>query len=313
MTTPYIPIPVTVHPPKPVMAPYKKFRWKFSFGQTSIHIILFLFSVACLVPMWLMISASLTDNTTLLVHGVHFWPQKFSLLAYQYILGEPTQLVNAYLVSIFVTLTSTLASLFLMAMIAYPLSRPEFFLRNKITLYLIIPMLFGGGLVPYYLLMTQGLRLNDNILALILPGLVGSYSVFMIRAYFQSLPTELFDAAVVDGASEWRIFIQIALPLVKPVLATIALFLILGNWNSYINALYFISDRHKWPIAYMLYQIMQQAQMIQVNPTMQQMGIRPPMFALRMAMAVLTTIPATLAFLTLRKYLAGGMILGAFK
>jgi putative aldouronate transport system permease protein len=288
-------------------------RARLSFGRLAVHGLLLLLSIACVIPMWLVVSASLTDNSTLLIEGVHLWPQKLSLLAYRYVLGEPTQLLNAYLVTLFVTINGTIVALFLMALVAYPLSRREFCLRNPITVYLIIPMLFSGGLVPYYLLMTQVLRLNDNVLALVVGGLVTPYTILMIRAFYQSLPQELFDAALVDGASEWRTFFTIVLPLSKPVLATVALFLILGYWNSYTDALYFINDRHKWPIAFMLYKIMMDAQMIQRNPTLQALGIQPPMFSLRMAMAVFTTLPATLAFLSVRKYLTGGLIMGAFK
>lgn len=286
---------------------------RLSIGRLAVHAFLLLFGVACVIPMWLVVSASLTDNSALLIDGVHLWPQKLSLLAYRYVLGEPTQLLNAYLVSLFVTVNGTIVALFLMALIAYPLSRREFFLRNHITVYLIIPMLFSGGLVPYYLLMTQVLRLNNNVLALIVGGLASPYTVLMIRAFFQSLPQELFDAALVDGAGEWRTFFTIVLPLSKPVLATVGLFLILGYWNSYTDALYFINDRHKWPIAFMLYKIMMDAQMIQRNPQMVALGIQPPMFSLRMAMAVFTTIPATLAFLSVRRYLTGGLMMGAFK
>ena len=211
-------------------------------SRFSIHIVIILLSLGCLFPLLLIVSASFTDEIALTRFGYNLIPTQFSTDAYAAIFRTPGVIIRAYLVTIFTTVVGTILALALMSPLAYALSRPDFILRKPLSLFVFFTMLFSGGIVPYYILMTQYLRVQDTVLALILPYLVVVYYVLILRTYFAALPSELIDAARVDGAGEFRIFISIALPLAKPALATIALFTALNYWNDWTTALYFVRD-----------------------------------------------------------------------
>lgn len=282
-------------------------------GRFSIHIVVLILGLCCLIPLLLILSASFTDEIALTRNGYRLLPSEFSTAAYQLIFRNPQAILRAYGVTIFTTVVGTLIAVFIMSMLAYALSRPTFALRKPLSLFVFFTMLFNGGLVPYYILMTQYLRVQDTILALMLPYFVVVYYVLILRTYFASLPAELLDAARVDGAGEWRIFLSIALPLSKPALATIALFTALNYWNDWTTALYFIRDPQLYPLQYLLYIIQQNAQAMQLQSVVGvNMGEMPTQTA-RMAMAVLATGPAALFFLFFQRYLVRGVTLGAFK
>jgi len=283
-------------------------------GRFSIHIALIIFSLCCLIPLILVISASFTDEITLTREGYHLLPAEFSTEAYELIFDNPTAIVRAYGVTIFTTLVGTTIALSLMALLAYPLSRPDFVLRKPLSFFVFFTMLFNGGLVPYYILMTQYLHVQDTVFALLLPYFVVVFYVLILRTYFAALPSELIDAARVDGAGEFRIFISIALPLAKPALATIGLFTALNYWNDWTTALYFIRDADLYPLQYLLYIIQSNAQAMQLQSTVGTINMGPvPTQTARMAMAVLATGPAAIFFLFFQKYLIRGVTLGAFK
>jgi putative aldouronate transport system permease protein len=276
-----------------------------------LHSLLLVISLACLLPAWLVVSASFTDDKALVKNGYTLIPSQFSTFAYEYILTYPVQILRAYGVTLAVTITGTLLALAITASYAYTLSRTDYVLSKPLAMFTYFPMLFGGGLVAYYLLMTNYLHLKNTLAALVAPYLVIPFYVFMLRSFFKTLPAELLDAARVDGASEFRIFLEIVLPLSKPALATIGLFLILGYWNDYMTALYFINDSKLFPLQYLLYQINASASAIATNP--QLAGQPVPLQPVRMAMVVLTTGPAAIAFLLVQKYMVKGLTLGAFK
>jgi putative aldouronate transport system permease protein len=280
-------------------------------GRFSIHLALLIFSLACLIPLLLIVSASFTDEGALTRQGYGILPAQFSTQAYELILKQPNAIVRAYGVTIFTTLVGTVIAVTLMSMLAYPLSRRDFFLRRPLSFFVFFTMLFNGGIVPYYLLMTQFLRVQDTVLALLLPHFVGVFYVLILRTYFAGLPTELFDAARVDGAGEWRVFFSIVLPLSKPALATIGLFVALNYWNDWTTPLYFIRDANLYPLQYLLYIIQSNADAMNVNPDLAQGQL--PTQTMRMAMAVLATGPAAILFLFFQKYLVRGITLGSFK
>jgi putative aldouronate transport system permease protein len=202
----------------------------------------------------------------------------------------------------------------MIALLAYPLSRRDFLFRTPMSFMVFFTMLFNGGLVPYYILMTQYLNVQNSIFALLLPHLVSAYYVLILRTYFSGLPEELFDAARVDGAGEWTIFWQIAVPLARPALATIALFIALNYWNDWTTALYFIRSPDLYPLQYLLYIIQSNAQAMSLQEQVGQIGTQKiPTETARMAMAVLATGPASVLFLFFQKYLVRGVTVGAFK
>jgi putative aldouronate transport system permease protein len=283
-------------------------------SRFSIHFTLLILGLCCLIPLLLIVSASFTDETALTRFGYRLIPAEFSTAAYTLILRNPGVIIRAYLVTITVTFVGTTVAVLMMALLAYPLSRPEFALRKPLSFFVFFTMLFNGGIVPYYILMTQYLRVQDTLFALILPFLVVVYYVLILRTYFASLPSELIDAARVDGAGEFRIFISVALPLAKPALATIALFTALNYWNDWTTALYFIRDADLYPLQYLLYIIQSNAEAMQLQSAAGNISVGDiPTQTSRMAMAVLATGPAALIFLFFQRYLVRGVTLGAFK
>lgn len=271
-------------------------------------------SILFLLPLVIVISASLSDEQALARQGYSLLPRQFSLAAYQYILLSPERILRAYAVTVFVTAVGTLTGLLIMSMLAYALSRRSFRWRKPISFFLIFTMLFSGGLVPTYYIITQVLHLKDNILVLILPYLVIPWFVFILRSFFMTLPQELIEAARVDGASEWRIFFQIVLPLSTPVLATVGLFMILIYWNDWWLSLLYITDPDLFPLQYLLYSVMRNVEFLTSNAsTGMLMGIEIPTQTLRMAMVVVAMGPIILAFLLLQRFFIRGILIGSLK
>lgn len=284
---------------------------KLDIAQVIAHVGLGSLSLICLLPLWIIIAASISDDVALTRQGFGLLPRGFSTLAYEFIFREPAVLLRAYGVTLLAAITTTAGALLLMSLIAYPLSRDEFALRKPISFYMYFTMLFSGGLIPFYLLMTTVLDLRNNLLALILPGLMSPFFVLILRTYFRVLPPELVDAARIDGAGEWRILFQIILPLAKPALGTVALLIFLSGWNDWQGTLLFITDRQLYQLQYLLYELLSTSSAAALNPNLSTIIL--PQQPLRMAMVVLATGPAALVFLFFQKYLVRGITLGSLK
>ena len=280
-------------------------------GRLSIHLVLIVIGLACLIPMLLVVSVSFSEEKALAVEGYQLLPVDFTTFAYEYILTNPQQILRAYGVTIFVTTVGTVLGLIVCSLMAYPLARKDFKLRGVLSFYVFFTLLFSGGMVPFYILVTQYLGWKDNVLALIVPYLATAWYVLILRTSFAQLPTELLEAARIDGAGEWRIFFQIVLPLSKPVLATIGLFYILRYWNDWFMALLFINDSQLYPLQYLLQVLMRNINFLSSNP--QTMGEPIPTSSARMAMAVLAFGPALFAFLLLQQYFIRGITIGSLK
>jgi putative aldouronate transport system permease protein len=293
---------------------FSLYRFSKNLSQIFVNAILLIISFLFLLPLVVVISASLSDEKALAKYGYSLLPQGFSLSAYEYLLLDPNRLLRAYAVTIFVTVVGTLLGLLVMSLLAYALSRPEFKWRKPFSFILIFTMLFSAGVVPTYLVVTQVLHLKDNILALILPYLVVPWFVFILRSFFSSLPQEILDMARVDGASEWRIFFQIVLPLSTPVLATVGLFTILLYWNDWWLSLLYINDPNLFPLQYLLYAIMRNAEFLtSYANTGLLTSVQLPTQTLRMAMVVVAMGPIAIVFLALQKYFIRGALIGSLK
>lgn len=286
-------------------------RQPFSLGRLIVHLILTLVGIACVVPMILVISISLSDERQVAREGYSLWPVGFTTFAYEYVLQQPEQILRAYGVTIFITAIGTVAGLLLCALLGYAISRKDYKLSGVLSFYVFFTLLFSGGMVPFYILVTRYLGLKDNILVLILPYLVTAWYVLILRTSFAQLPVELLDAARIDGAGEWRVFFQIVLPLSKPALATIGLFFILRFWNDWFLALLFINKATLYPLQYLLYVLMANINFLASNP--QTTGVPIPAQSARMAMAVLAFGPALFSFLLLQKYFVRGITIGGLK
>lgn len=293
---------------------FSLYRFSQHLSQAAINAILLAVSFFFLLPLMVVVSASFSDEQSLYKLGYSLLPQNFSLAAYKYMMLAPERLLRAYSVTTFVTTVGTTLGLFIMSMLAYALSRPEFKWRKPISFFVIFTMLFNGGLVPTYLLITQGLHLKDNIMVLILPYLVIPWFVFILRSFFATLPQEIIECARIDGASELRIFFHLVMPLSTPALATVGLFMILMYWNDWWLSLLYINDPNLYPLQYLLFSIMRNAEFLTSNSaTGLLMGVEMPTQTLRMAMVVIAMGPIAVVFLALQRYFIRGILIGSVK
>ncbi len=281
------------------------------------NIILLCVSLACITPLILVISISFSNMQDIYEYGYRFIPRRIDFEAYKFILKEPKQLVDSYITSILMTVIGGSLSLVLTALIAYPMSRKDYIYRRPLSLYVVFTLLFNGGLVPWYILITQYLRLGDNFWVLVLPYLVHALYVIILRTFFATIPAEMIEAAYIDGANELKIFTNIILPMSKPALATVSLLIAFRYWNDWWLAMLFISSPEKRPLQYMLYTVMSNIEEMEKNfqyYASMQVGLEEfPKEPARMAMAVLAVGPMLFVFPFFQKYFAKGMTVGAVK
>lgn len=270
-------------------------------------------SVACLLPFVVVIAASLSSENSIVNDGYGLFPREFNTLAYEYLLGDSAQVFRAYFISLVVTGIGAPLGLLIMALVAYAMTRRQFQYRKIVAFYIFFTMLFSGGLVPSYILITQYLGMKDTIAVMIVPSLVVGGWVLILRTYFRDTPEELLDAARIDGAGEWRIFFQIVVPLSTPGLATVGLFGMLMYWNDWFTPLLYIEKPDLYPIQYLLYTIVNNMNFLDLLS--QQAGVRvdPPRIPARMAMVVLAIGPIMLAYPFVQRYFVRGIRVGSLK
>jgi putative aldouronate transport system permease protein len=280
--------------------------------------VLFIFlTLAMVIPFLLVISISLTSEQALNEFGYQFIPKEFSLTAYEYILDSPIVLIRAYGVTILVTIMGTMMGLLLTAMTAYGISRRDYMFNRSTTFFIFFTMLFSGGLVPSYILMTQYLDLKDTIWALVLPGLLSPFNIMVMKGFLQKIPHEIIESAKVDGAREWRIFFQIILPLATPALATLGIFISFNYWNAWFPALLYIDNEKLVPLQLLLVRIMNNVELLTSNIeflnglSMNIMEI--PKLSARMAMAIAAAGPMLFIFPFFQKYFVQGITVGSLK
>ncbi|MHC1750175.1 MAG: carbohydrate ABC transporter permease [Cellulosilyticaceae bacterium] len=283
------------------------------------NIILIILSLMSIIPFLFVTIISLTDETTLTMNGYRFFPEKWSLYAYQYIVSSGNEIIKSYGVSILITVLGTVIGLLLTSTYAYALSRRTFAYRNFFTKVAFIPMLFGGGMVASYLVMVKFLNLKNTMWALILPICLNSFNIIVLRTFFNTtVPDSVVESAKIDGASEWRLFFQIVIPISLPGIATIGLFLTLGYWNDWFNAMLYIDNNTIVPLQYLLIRIESSIEFLANNAA--KMGTRGveeaakmPKETMRMAIVVLSTLPIIFAYPFFQKYFVNGLTIGAVK
>ncbi|TDO52969.1 putative aldouronate transport system permease protein [Kribbella sp. VKM Ac-2571] len=269
-----------------------------------------LFMLVCLIPFWVIVSGSFTDEQTLAGKGYSLIPQPFSTAAYKLIFTGPT-LVSAYVASIVITVAGTALALSITSGLSWVIARRLPYVSRPLAIFAYIPMLFSGGLVPLYLLVTQYLKLQNSYFAVILPLLVAPFLVFIQVSAFRQLPEEILDSARVDGAGELQIFFRIGLPLSKPILAVVGLFYAVHYWNEWFTALLFMSDIHKYPLPLLLQNLISNVSFSQMLPTAAAQST--PVYQLRLALTVVTIGPILLAYPFAQRYFVKGITLGATK
>ncbi|HHW00800.1 MAG TPA: carbohydrate ABC transporter permease [Clostridiaceae bacterium] len=272
-----------------------------------------LFSVFCLLPFWLMVAGAFTDESAIIQNGYQLIPKKFSLDAFDTIFAG-NRVLNAYKVTVLVTIMGTTLAMILTSMMAYGLSLKTIKYRNQISFYVVFTMLFSGGLVPWYILITQYLKLQDTIWVLFVPYLINPWYMFLLRKFFTTIPESLIESAKIDGANDFYIFVKIALPLSLPALATIGLFYSLFFWNDWWLGLLFVNDRRLQPLQLLLRALVSNlsSEVQALNPNSKQ-GIIPPAYSVRMATSIITIGPIVLFYPFVQKYFVKGLTVGAVK
>ncbi|MCS7055445.1 MAG: carbohydrate ABC transporter permease [Thermoflexales bacterium] len=301
--------------PSPARTRYTRSWLSRHSPQLALNGVMLVITLVFLIPLLVVISASFTSEQALTRNGYSLWPTEFSLDAYNYIFLDPTQILRSYGVTISVTVIGTVFGLLIMSLLAYVLARHDFTWRRPLAFFVFFTMLFNGGLVPTYILITQYLRLRNSLAVLILPYLVVPWFVFLLRTYFLTLPKEFIESAKLDGANDWQIYAHIVMPLSTPALATIGLFCILMFWNDWWLALLYIDEPRLYPLQYLLFAILRNAEFLSANSTASSVltTVLPPLQTTRMAMAVVAMGPIAIAFLALQRYFIRGITLGGIK
>ncbi len=274
-----------------------------------------LFALCCLLPFVLILSSSFTSEKAIMESGFALWPKEFSTFAYEIVFRNPRLIIGSYVVTMGITIVGTAVGLFIVAMTGYALQRADFLYRNKISFYIYFTTLFSGGLVPFYLLVTQYLDLKDNYLAVLLPGLLSPFLIIMMKAFTKSIPHEITESAKMDGAGDFTIFLKLILPMSTPALATIGLFIALGYWNEWYNAMLFLSPNMEYrPLQLFLYNVITSADFIRNSAAASNVAPQEiPLESMKMATAVVATGPVILFYPFVQRFFIQGITIGAVK
>lgn len=279
------------------------------------YVFITLFSAACLIPFVIIVSSSLTTESSILRHGFNLWPREFTWFAYRIVFENPRLIVGSYVVTFCLTAVGTAVGLFLIAMTGYALQRPDFVYRNHISFFIYFTTLFSGGLVPFYLLITRYLQLKDSYLAVLLPGLMTPFLIIMMKTFVRSIPHAITESAKIDGAGDFTIFLRLILPMSAPALATIGLFLAIGYWNEWYHSMLFLSSNVEYrPLQLFLYNVITSAEFIRNSAAASNVEPRNvPLESMKMATAVVATGPVILFYPLVQRYFIKGITVGAVK
>lgn len=276
--------------------------------------------VACLltlIPIYVIIIASVTSESALTRNGYRLWPAEFSTNAYSYLFGQGSIIITAYRNTIIVTVAGTLLAVAMVGLYAYAISRDNFKFRTFFTFYAFFTMLFSGGLVAYYMVMRQVLQIQNSLWALFLPSAFSPFWVIVMRTFYKAnVPNELIEAARMDGASEWRTFLDIVLPLSVPGLATVALFSAIGIWNNFFNCLLLVDEAKYYNLQFTIYTTLNNIRFLLENADKMAGLVNIsdlPSQTFRMAMAVVTVGPIIFAYPFFQRYFIRGLTIGAIK
>lgn len=285
--------------------------------NATLNVLLILFCILTLIPIYVIVIASVTSEASLTANGYRLWPQEFSGLAYRFLFSQGSIVVTAYVNTIISTVVGTVMSVIMVGLYAYPLSRDNFKFGTFFTFFAFFTMLFSGGLVSYYMVTRQILLLQNTLWALFLPSAFSPFWVIVMRTFYKAnVPNEIIEAARMDGASEWRTFIQIVLPLSMPGLATVALFSAIGIWNNFFNCLLLVDDSQYYSLQFTIYTTLNNIRFLLENADKMQGLVNLselPSQTFRMAMAVVTVGPIILAYPFFQRYFLKGLTIGAIK
>ena len=289
----------------------KRGRGERTFGVFN-YIFFILLCIVMVYPFWHVIMMSLSSVEATAKGGIFLWPKGFNLDTYAQVFRDPS-IWSGYLTTVLVTIFGTLFGTLFTATTAYPLSKKELPFARTMLLLVLFTMLFSGGMIPGYLLM-KNLRLIDNRLALILPGLISAYNVIIMKSFFMTIPESLEESAKIDGATEVTIFWKIVLPLSKATIATIALFTAVGYWNDYFSTVLYINTKEKWALQAVL-----RYMLTNTNQAMQSAGVtvaaatNVTAATIKSASVVIATVPILCVYPFVQKYFVKGVMIGSVK
>ena len=289
---------------------------RFTGFDLAIYLIVGAFSLACIYPFLLVIMGSLSTQETIIKYGFSLFPKEMTIEAYKTLFMNGSYILNAYKITIVVTASGTVLSLLFNSLCAFPLSRRNLRYRKALNLIVLIPLLFSGGMVPWYIVCVRYLQLKDTYWAMILPPVVTSFNIYLFRNYFYTIPDSLYEAAKIDGASDFRIFFRLFVPLSTSVYATIGLFAALFYWNDWYNAMMLIDNNNLQPLQLFLRTIVSNIQfLMRMNPSPEVMSMYNslPRDGLRMAVVVVTIGPIIFLYPFVQRYFVKGIMLGSVK
>lgn len=281
-----------------------------------MDIVFILISAVCVVPLLLIVSAAFTDEQALFRNGYQFWPSEFSLEAFKFVFQSPKQIFTAYGVTIFVTVFGTVVSLLFTSMLAYVATRKDCRASRPISFLIFFALLFNGGMVPTYIMITKYFHLKDTIWSMILPYIIMPWHVFLMKGFFSDIPTSLIEAAKIDGASEVRTFFKVILPISKPALATVGLFIAFTYWNDWWLSMLYVENPNLTSLQYYLYRIMNNIQFLSSSLQSGNININIanlPSETARMALCLVAAGPMLVSFPFFQKYFVKGLTVGAVK
>lgn len=281
--------------------------------DTSAVVVITLFSLFCLLPFVMLIGSSFETESVIIREGYKLWPSQFTTYAYNLVFESGT-IFKAYGVTIFMTVAGTILSMLITILLAYPLSLKKLRFKNQITFFVYFTMLFNGGLVPTYLLISKYLQMRDTIWVMIIPLLLNPWNMFLLRNFFKSIPAELSEAAYIDGANDLMILWKVILPVSKPGIAAISLFYALFYWNQWYNALLYIDNSELFPLQYYVMNINRSIDSIKEMARMTgQSYANLPSNSVRMATAVVTIGPIIFVYPFVQKHFTTGIMVGSVK
>ena len=287
--------------------------------QPILNVFFIIVSMLFILPFLYVIAASLSSEADIARYGYQLIPRTIDLSAYEWVFRDLSTIARAYVVTAFQAVLGTFLGVTVMTLIAYSISRPDYALRRHVSFLVLFTMLFNGGLVPTYVIVTQWYGLGNTVWVYIFPLIVNPFFVIIIRTFFAQLPREIFDSAHLDGASEIRICMQLALPISTPVIAAVAFLFLQSRWDEWHNALLYIRDRDLYTLQYLLQRILLEAeylrQMAAQSPEMESLlrDRELPRESLRYAMAIVAAGPMIFVFPFFQRYFVSGLTVGSLK
>jgi len=271
-------------------------------------------ALLCILPLWLVLVGSFSSDLSIVRSGYSLLPRDFSLEAYKFLFTFPGDIIRAYAVSIGVTFFGTLFGLFCISMAGYVLQRRDLKYRNQISFFIYFTTMFQGGLIPWYILVVNYLHLKDTYLILIIAGLANPFLIILMRSFIKaSIPNEMLESAKIDGAGDFKIYYSIVIPLAKPALATVGLFLALNYWNDWFSVSLFIEDKAKYNLQFFMYNMLTQAQVLSQLVTGTAGVMRVPSETAKLAISVIAIGPIVVLYPFLQRFFVKGLTLGAVK